>query len=91
VKVQHLVSGELGLPSRVDPEDGCHGHVTLNILRNGVTKFPNTQVDLNDDCTYQLGFTTKKKKGSVEHLDVTATFPGNDVLTSISNQEAFSS
>jgi hypothetical protein len=92
VKVSHVISGELGLPSRVDPEDGCSsGHVTLNILKNGHTLYPSTQVDLQPDCTYELAFITKKRKRAVEHLDVTATFPGNSVLTSISNQEAFSS
>jgi hypothetical protein len=92
VRVLHTISGELGLPSRVDPEDGCSsGHVTLSIDKNGRTLYPSVPVDLQPDCTYELSFKTKKKKKAVENLDVTATFPGNNVLTSISNQEAFSS
>jgi hypothetical protein len=89
-KVHRTISGDLALPERVDPDDGCaDGTVTLHVDRKGVTLFPSSQADLQPDCSYSLEFTIKEKKGKRYHYDVEATFGGNSVLEPISNEEGF--
>ncbi len=82
--VKRTISGEVVRPDRVD-QSACSGHVTLNVQRNGITLFPSTQVDVEQDCTYELEFTIKekRKKGKPKPVyDVGASFSGNGTLTS---------
>jgi hypothetical protein len=89
-KVHRTISGELDLPERVDPDDGCEdGTVSLHVDRNGITLFPSSQVDIQPDCSYSLEFNVKEKRGKRYHYDVEATFGGNSVLEPISNEEGF--
>ena len=85
-------SGTIQLPPRVAVEDGCaSGAMTITVERNGLTLFPSSQVGLQDDCTYELKFRTKEKKGKTYHYDVDASFGGNGVLNPISDSGGFSS
>ena len=92
-KVQRTIGGELDLPDRVQPEDGCDsGTVQMTVTRNNATLFPSSQVGLQDDCSYQLQFLIKeprRNKGHRPTYDVSATFLGNQVLNQISNSGRF--
>jgi hypothetical protein len=80
------ISGQLGLPSGVTPAQGCQaGTVTLNVLRGGLTLFPNVPVALKPDCTYSFAFALKKPRKKKPRFEVDATFGGNTVLEPISN------
>ena len=89
-KVHRTISGELDLPANVTPEQGCDdGDVTLSVLRNNLTIFPSSQVSLAPDCTYNLEFTIKEKKGKSFNYVVGAEFGGNDVLHPVEDEEGF--
>lgn len=92
-KVQRTISGELDLPDRVEPEDGCDtGIVQLVVTRNNATLFPSSQVAIQDDCTYHLQFLIKEPRRNRGHrptYDVSSTFLGNQVLNQISNSGRF--
>jgi Bacterial Ig domain len=89
-KVQRTISGDLDLPDRVEPEDGCDsGIVQLVVERNNETLFPSSQVALQDDCSYELQFLIKEGRRSKPRYDVSSTFLGNEVLNQISNSGRF--
>jgi hypothetical protein len=89
-RVTRTIAGELLLPDGVTAEQGCDdGDVTLTVVRKGLTIFPSSQVNLEEDCTYSLEFTIKERKGKKFNYDVDAAFSGNDVLNPIESEGGF--
>ena len=90
-KVHRTIHGEVVRPARVD-QSACTGTVTLNVQRNGITKFPSAQVEVQPDCTYSLEFTIreKRKRGKPKPVyDVAASYSGNTTLQAVSETAEF--
>jgi hypothetical protein len=91
-RVERTIFGEVVLPDRVTAEQGCDGGaVTLAVIRNGLTIFPSSVVPVKPDCSYQLEFTIKEKRGDRPRPKyiVNAAFGGNSVLNPIEDSRRF--